>query len=136
LGLLTWSGLRPNVDQLLMMIQMASVTHEDLAEALRLVKLQGRLDMVGVGEIEMNFVSLAAASNKSVIVDLQDVDFLASVGLRCIIHSAKALDGKGGRMCLVIGDNDAVLEVLDTVGVTDIIPTLKSKDEALSLLAS
>lgn len=115
---------------------MASVTHEDLSDVLRLVKLDGRLDMVGVGEIEMSFVSLAASSGRSVIVDLQGVDFLASVGLRCIIHSAKGLDGKGGRMCLVTGDNDAVLEVLDTVGVTDIIPTLKTNDEALALFAS
>lgn len=112
-----------------------SLEHEDLSEDLRRIRLGGRLDMVGVGEIELRFTSLAASKPVGVLVDLTGVSFLASVGLRCIIHSAKALDMKGGRMALLVGDNPLVQSTLETVGIADIIPVYSEEAEALDSLA-
>jgi hypothetical protein len=64
--------------------------------------------MIGVGEIELPVTALAATRPIAVLVDLTDVSFLASVGLRCIIQSAKTQDLKGGRMALLVGDNPLV----------------------------
>ena len=111
-----------------------SLEHEDLAEGLRRIRLGGRLDMVGVGEVEMRFTSLAASKPVGVLVDLTGVTFLASVGLRCIIHSAKALDQKGGRMALLVGDNALVQSTLETVGIADIIPVFSDEAAALESL--
>ena len=69
--------------------------------------------MLGDGEIELPFTALAATRPIAVLVDLTGVSFLASVGLRCIIQSAKALDLKGGRMALLVGDNHHVRSTLD-----------------------
>jgi len=88
------------------------VKHEDLSEDLRRIWLSGRLDMIGVGEIELPFTALAATRPIAVLVNLTGVSFLASVGLRCIIQSAKALDLKGGRMSLLVGDNHLVRSTL------------------------
>lgn len=112
-----------------------SIEHEDLAEDLRRIRLAGRLDMVGVGEIEMRFTSLAASKPMKVLVDLTGVSFLASVGLRCIIHSAKALEQKGGAMVLLLGDNTVVRGTLDTVGVSEIIPVCHDEAAAMDALA-
>jgi anti-anti-sigma factor len=112
-----------------------SIEHEDLAEDLRRIRLAGRMDMVGVGEIEMRFTSLAASRPIRVLVDLTGVSFLASVGLRCIIHSAKALEQKGGRMVLLLGDNTVVRGTLDTVGVSEIIPVCHDEAAAMNALA-
>lgn len=111
-----------------------SLEHDDLAEDLRRIRLAGRLDMLGVGEIELRFTTLAAARPIGVLVDLTGVSFLASVGLRCIIHSAKALAQKGGRMALLVGDNSLVQSTLETVGVADIIPVFADEAEALASL--
>jgi anti-anti-sigma factor len=111
------------------------IEHEDLAEDLRRICLSGRLDMVGVGEIEMRFTSLAASRPIRVLVDLTDVTFLASVGLRCIIHSAKALEQKGGKLVLLLGDNTVVRGTLDTVGVSEIIPVCQDEAAAMDALA-
>jgi anti-anti-sigma factor len=109
-----------------------SIEHQDLADELRLIQLAGRLDMVGAGEIELRFTTLAATKPIGVLVDLTQVTFLASVGLRCIIHSAKALDQKGGRMALLLGDNALVLDTLETVGIDEIIPVFSDRAEALA----
>ena len=42
------------------------------------------------------------------ILDLRDVSFLASIGIRNIISSARALDQKGGRMVILLGNNELV----------------------------
>lgn len=111
-----------------------SLEHEDLKEDLRRIRLGGRLDMVGVGEIELRFTSLAASKPMRVLVDLTGVSFLASVGLRCIIHSARAQDQKGGRMALLVGDNTLVRSTLETVGVSDIIPVCSDEASAIDAL--
>jgi anti-sigma B factor antagonist len=110
------------------------VKHEDLSEDLRRICLGGRLDMIGVGEIELPFTALAATRPIAVLVDLTGVSFLASVGLRCIIQSAKALDLKGGRMALLVGDNPLVRRTLDAVGIAEIIPTFFDESAALDSL--
>jgi anti-anti-sigma factor len=119
-------------------IAMSSVSldHEDLTDDLRRIRLGGRLDMVGVGEIDLRFTTLAASKPVAVLVDLSGVSFLASVGLRCIIHSAKALDMKGGRMALLVGDNALVQSTLETVGIADIIPVFSDEAAALDSLGS
>lgn len=117
-------------------MESATVSHEDLDEQLRLVKLAGRLDMLGMGEIDLKFTTLAAAKPLGVIVDLSDVSFLASIGIRSLISCARALDGKGGRMVLVLGDNTAVRSTLETSGITDLIPAYGDEAEARAALRS
>jgi anti-anti-sigma factor len=69
-------------------------------------------------------------------VDLTGVSFLASVGLRCIIHSAKALNLKGGRMALLVGENALVRATLETVDIAAIIPVFSDEAAALDFLRS
>jgi anti-sigma B factor antagonist len=117
-------------------MESATVSHEDLSDQLRRVKLAGRLDMLGMGTIDLKFTTLAASRPIGVIVDLSDVSFLASIGIRSIISCARALDGKGGRMVLVLGDNIPVRSTLETSGITDLIPTFSDDGEAQTALHS
>jgi anti-anti-sigma factor len=65
-----------------------------------------------------------------VILDLRDVSFLASIGIRSIISSARALDQKGGRMVLLLGDNELVKATLESAGIDEVIPLYVDWDEA------
>lgn len=108
----------------------ASLSYEDLTDTLRRVVLSGRLDMLGVGEIDMKFTSLTAARPLRVIVDLSGVTFLASIGIRTIISNARALDQKGGRMVLVVGDNTTVRATLEATGIDTVVPLVADEAEA------
>ena len=96
------------------------------------VILDGKLDYVGAGKIEMP-MSVLAGSKKGLIVDLTALTFLASIGIRHLVTAAKAIRRKGGHMVLLRPTN-AVAEVLVTSGITEIMPIVQSDTEAQSAL--
>jgi len=98
------------------------IEYEDTNDTLRTVRISGRLDLVGTDEIATKFAALATVHDRRVIVDLVGVSFLASIGIRSIITNAKALQQRGGRMVLFVGDNQAVAKTLETTGIDSLIP--------------
>jgi anti-anti-sigma factor len=117
------------------MMQTASIRSDDVLESdgsikLRKVVLSGRLDMLGMEEIALKLTSLTAIKPLPVILDLRDVSFLASIGIRSIISSARALDQKGGRMVILLGANELVKATLESTGIDDVIPMVADEDQA------
>lgn len=55
------------------------------------VALCGRLDIDGVTSVEMNFTNVVSAKGKPAIVDMTEVSFIASLGMRMLLSAAKAL---------------------------------------------
>jgi anti-sigma B factor antagonist len=94
------------------------------------IALNGRLDITGAGEIDLRFSALAG-SRRSVVVDLSQVSFLASMGMRLLLSGAKTVASKGGRMVLH-GPGPMVEKVLETAGIDQVIPILNDRDSALS----
>jgi anti-sigma B factor antagonist len=82
------------------------------------VALDGRFDIQGAQEVDGRFVELADTS-KAMIVDLSKVSFLASLGVRTLMLSAKALIRRG-RELLVCGANENVEKVLRGTGFNEI----------------
>lgn len=116
-------------------METASIRSDDVLEAdgstkLRRVVLSGRLDMLGMEEISLKLTSLTAIKPLPVILDLRDVSFLASIGIRSIISSARALDQKGGRMVILLGANELVQATLESTGIDDVIPMVFDADQA------
>ena len=112
-----------------------SIVFEDSPYDYRLIKLSGRLDIPGTGEIEGQFAALAATKKISLIVDLTEVSFLASVGIRSIISNAKAQQQRGGKMVLFVGENAPVAKTLEMTGIDSLVPMFSSMDDAVRALA-
>lgn len=90
--------------------------------------LHGALDIAGSAHVDPQF-EMAVAKQKKLIVDIADVDFLASIGIRTLVKSAKALAEKGGRMA-VYGAQEAPQKVLESTGVDRIIMLVADEDAA------
>lgn len=103
---------------------------EDISTDLRLIKLSGRLDIPGTGEIEGKFAALAATDVHRIVVDLTGVSFLASIGIRTLISNAKAQQQRGGKMVLFVGENAPVAKTLELTGIDSLIPMFKTMAEA------
>jgi anti-anti-sigma factor len=65
-----------------------------------------------------------------VLVDLSNVNFLSSMGIRALISSAKEQQAKGGRVVLNAGGNDVVARTLEATGVDELIPVFDDIAEA------
>lgn len=99
------------------------------------IRLTGRLDSPGVDSVETRFTAALVAVGRSAVVDLSGVSFLASMGIRMFISSARSLRMKGATVVL-FGASDAVQSVLDHVALEQIIPIVKTQAEALERLAA
>jgi anti-anti-sigma factor len=110
---------------------MAIVT-EELAGGITKVVLDGRLDIEGAAgvDLEMNIIS---GSKKAVLVDLQGVSFLASMGLRALLIPARNIKRRGGKIVL-FGPNAMVEKVLKTSGVDTMIPIYHDLQSAIAAL--
>ena len=97
------------------------------------ISLVGRMDALGVEDIAMPFTAATATRKAPVVVDLSQVDFLASVGLRLFFANARTLQQRGGRMVLAAPQAD-VRAVLDATGVEQIIAVFATLDEACAAL--
>jgi anti-anti-sigma factor len=106
------------------------IDNRDLGEAV-CIALDGRLDTAGVGVIEFQFSSQVGAAGKPVIVDLGRVSFLASLGVRMFIATGRSLAARGGRMALY-GPSPEVAEIIDVMGLGEVIPVVADEAAALA----
>ena len=106
----------------------------ELAGPVTCVRLDGRLDAPGADRIGLRFTASIVAQRRHAIVDLSRVEFVASMGIRLLISTARALDQKGHRMVL-FSATELVKEVFDDAALDQIIPIVAGEDEALAELA-
>jgi anti-anti-sigma factor len=97
------------------------------------VTLAGRLDSAGVQEIDHRLSALAAARQAFILLDLSQVSFLASIGIRALLTNARLLRQHGGKMAL-LKPQALVEEVLKVTGIDSIIPIFHDLDAASAAL--
>ena len=109
------------------------ITISDLDGAARKVTLVGKLDIAGAQVIEPPMATVAGARG-NVVVDMAGVDFIASIGIRHLVMAAKAIARGAGKMVL-LSPTPMVTEVLHVSGLQQILPIVKSEEEARAFFA-
>ena len=84
------------------------------------VVLTGRLDIAGAEVVALPLATLSGAKS-SLVIDMAGVSFISSIGLRHLVTAAKTVFRRGGRFML-LNPNAAVVEVITTSGLTDLLP--------------
>src|SRR5579862_3258093 len=96
------------------------ISTQELEGGITRVILEGRLDIEGAAAVDMP-MNVIAGTKKAVIVDMEKVSFLGSMGLRALVAPARAIKGRGGKV-VIFGPNELVEKVLKTSGVDTMIP--------------
>ena len=105
---------------------------EQLTGGIIKVILDGRLDIDGAAAVDLR-MNVIAGSRKAVLVDLQNVSFLGSMGLRSLVAPARAIQSRGGKM-VIFGPNEIVEKVLRTSGIHTLIPVHHELQSAIAAL--
>jgi anti-anti-sigma factor len=92
----------------------------DGADGIVDVALVGRLDTPGVAGIELRFTAMLVPRAARAVVDMSEVEFIGSMGIRMLISVARALAKKQGRLVLY-APKPLVAEVFNTVALGEII---------------
>lgn len=95
------------------------------------ITLAGRLDMKGTMAIETSFTNSTATAKNPVIVDMAEVGFISSMGIRLLLTSAKAAANRENRLVLY----NLSKEVLDTIilpGLDQVLLIAEDEQDALA----
>jgi anti-sigma B factor antagonist len=108
------------------------VLEEELPGGITKIILEGRLDIEGAAAVDLK-MNVITHGRTSVLMDLQGVSFVASMGLRCLVIPARAITRRGGRVVL-FGPNEMVGKILKTSGIDTVIPIHYDLSSALEAL--
>ena len=98
------------------------------------VSVAGVVDMLTAPDLEKAIAEAAKSSPSAVVVDMSDVEFLASAGMGVLIAAQDELAPAVG--FAVVADGPATSRPLKLVGVTDVVDLYATLDEALGALTS
>ena len=108
------------------------ISSEEMAGGVTRVVLDGRMDIAGAAAVDMK-MNLIAGSAKKLLIDLQKVEFLGSMGLGTIVRPSRAVNSRGGKVVL-FAPNEMVESVLKTAGIDTVIPVRHDLDAAIAML--
>ncbi len=104
--------------------------YETIESSIGLVRLSGRLDVPGVQEIDLKFTVYTSTQRLPVIVDLEKVTMITSMGLAMLVTSAKSLKPHGIPFIL-LNPQPQVEKVIQLSGLENLLPIEKDLSSAI-----
>jgi anti-anti-sigma factor len=95
------------------------------------IALSGKLDVLGVGEIENKFIGYTAARKKNAVIDISGVTFMGSMGLRIFLSAARSLNLEK-KLLILLNPQPLVNEVLEISGIQDMVVIEHDAEAALN----
>ncbi len=97
----------------------------------KVIDVEGDLDTNTAPDVEVYLNELVGSGAKKVLINLQNLEYTSSAGLRVLLSTAKQLHGVEGelRVCCL---NETVEEIFDISGFSTILKVSKTEAESLS----
>jgi anti-sigma B factor antagonist len=85
----------------------------------RVISVAGELDIATAPELCARLDASRASRRPRMLVDLTDVDFCDSTGLRALLGAASEVRANGGRFAIVCPPTGEVAHLLEIVGASE-----------------
>lgn len=96
-----------------------------------LIEIVGRLDAATSPALDKKFADVLDGGEKNFVVDMKEMDYISSVGLRVLLVMAKKTKAIQGKV-LLCGLQEQVYEVFEISGFTTIFSIFQDQSEALA----
>ena len=96
---------------------------------------EGRIDGTNASQFQRALEEAIDDNDRAVIMDLVNLTYISSAGLRAILLTAKSLRGRDATLA-VCSLTEPVREVFQISGFDQIIPVHDSRDEAVSAVGA
>lgn len=104
----------------------------ETSDSATILALEGSLNIAGAKAIRSEVLEIIQSRGKPVILDFSQVDFLASFGMRLLIEAHKTAAQDGHRV-VVVNPQPSVAKVLESAGLTSVIATAPTLEDARRL---
>jgi anti-sigma B factor antagonist len=111
------------------------VLDESVDECTHVVAPHGEIDALTAPKLGRRLLGLLDEGKTGLIVDLSRVTFMDSTGIGVILHALRRLAMSGGRLVLVC-PTDRILRPFQITGLVGRLQILRSREEALGVLAT
>jgi anti-sigma B factor antagonist len=106
-----------------------SVTAQRLDENIYLVRSQGRLDQSLNPALESCLVELLDQGHRRLIIDLTEVTYINSGGLRCLVSAWRQSRSQGGDL-VIFGLNKRLEEIFSLIGFDRVFTIYSTVEDA------
>jgi len=97
------------------------------------INLKGRMDIIGNADIDIKFSGMTALPRMFFIVDLSEVNFIASIGIRTLLLSTKAIHNRGGKI-VILNPDIHVKKILLMAGIDMVLPIIDTLELAIAAM--
>jgi anti-sigma B factor antagonist len=94
------------------------------------MSVSGRVDSATAPDLENSLKKLVDSEKTNIVLDLKDVEYMSSAGLRAMVSTLKAVKRANGDLRLA-NPSPRVEEVLRLAGLTSIFSIHSSREEAV-----
>ena len=91
----------------------------------------GRVDSATAPELESKLRELVDSDKNQIVLDLKDVEYMSSAGLRAMVSTLKAVKRTNGDL-RIASPSPRVEEVLRLAGLTSIFSIYSTQEEAIA----
>jgi stage II sporulation protein AA (anti-sigma F factor antagonist) len=105
------------------------ITIEEKGAAL-LIKLEGHMGHASVGELARLFDEWLAKARQNYVLDMSQLSYISSAGLRCLMEAGKKIAGMNGKLFLCAIQPE-VKQVFDVSGFTSLFVICDNAQGAL-----
>ncbi len=113
----------------------ASIRKTEISGGVRQIALAGFLDTAGATRLEAAFLAEVNHAPAGAVIDLSDVEFCGSSGIRLLLTAARVLKRSGGRLALAAPRPD-VRSALEAVSLDAAIPIVDTAAGARGLVGA
>ena len=106
------------------------ISTEELKQV-SVMAVTGRVDSATAPELESSLKKLVEAEKTQIVLDLKNVEYMSSAGLRAMVSTLKAVKRVNGDLRLA-SPSPRVEEVLRLAGLTSIFSIHPTRDEAVA----
>ncbi len=106
---------------------------EERRENILILRVIGRLDATTSKTMEERLLSIIDSGEGRLVIELSQLDYISSAGLRVFLLAAKRMGNTNGRMILC-SLKDAVKQVFDIAGFSSFLTLAGSTEEAINNL--
>ncbi len=86
------------------------------------ITVTGELDMAVAPRFARQIRSLVESRDARFVIDMRELEFIDSHGVRALVEIAGAAADAGRRLALRVADDGSVRRVVDIVGLDQVIP--------------
>ena len=101
------------------------------SDGILLAMAEGRVDGANAQEFQGALTDAIESTDRAVVLDLEDITYISSAGLRVILLTARALKRQDAELA-VCSLSAPIREVFEISGFDKIIPVRESRSEAIA----